>query len=404
VTAGWLLLLVACGSGPWSWLPGGGGSATTFTRWELARSERVDTTPTPTAIGPEGELLRSVLVRIVADHAIDAENPWALTHALVALGPNASLPDGTLVVDHLFTRWADVVSVPGGEGVRFPAKLGAVRIEPHTDLVLKSVTEVGVRPDRLVTVNGEERPLSDLYWGSVDRAWVDGDEVSFDGWNDTPWALRGLAAWAPPHQAHWNTSDGRSMDLDRFTDAVVARLVDEQQFLVEAAARGRSVPKRGQFIYGYTCGGAHLFQGAAYAVARGHGSQASREALQAQIPILFFRLHDELAQVDAAMRADPSLAPVLLVQRMKFLGHWLESVHSAAAMGLFSPDERQVKDLEFARDQLLVTVSAEAQLHMFERVPELWKIDEQLTLDLIGDSAHALRGLDLATGRVGIRY
>src|SRR5690606_11453591 len=120
-----------------------------------------------------------------------------------------------------------------------------------------------------------------------------------------------------------------------FTEAVVDKLHAETAFMRSAMQAGATVQKRKQGIFGYTCGGAHLIQGAHYAVARGFGSAAHRERAIAEIPVLFWRVDIELDAVDQAARQPPNYAPVLLEQRLKFLGHFLETVYRASALGLF---------------------------------------------------------------------
>src|SRR5690606_7932418 len=267
---------------------------------------------------PELRRTRERLLRIVQEHGRDPANPWAIGHAMLALGGDLELANGEPAVDWLFAHYAE----PAAHGVSFPERRGDVRIEPHSDLLLKALTESGIEPDRVVKVRGADHEIAELYAQSLCEAWVDGDAVSYGAWNDTPWALQGLAAWAPEGLA-WQAG-GRSMTLDAFTEAVVDKLHAETAFMRSAMAAGAAVQKRKQGIFGYTCGGAHLIQGAQYAVARGFGSDAHRERAVAEVPVLFWRVDLELAAVDEAARQHPNYAPILLEQRLKFLGHFLE--------------------------------------------------------------------------------
>lgn len=348
--------------------------------------------PAAVPMSPELQRTLDLLLGVVREHGRDPANPWAVTHAMLALGADVELTHGRDAVDWLFEEYAE----REGAGVGFPVSRGAIRIEPHKDLVLKALTEAGVAPDRGVVVQGEPATVGDLYRQSLCEAWVDGAQTSFGSWNDSPWALQGLAAWAPDGLA-WRTS-GRDMTVDGLTGAVVDRLHDETAFLRAAIAAGTPVEKRRQGIFGYTCGGAHLLQGAAHAVARGFGDDAHRQHVIDEVPVLYWRLDFELALVDQALSQHPEYGLVLMDQRLKFLGHFLESAHKLAASGLHEPDEAQRQALDRALVELVATVGQLEVAGVLGRLGELKGSNEQLYLDYIGDSAHAARGLQLATG------
>lgn len=365
---------------------------------ELALPSNVGLATATLEVTPELARVRARLLGIVEAHGRDPGNPWAVGHAMLALGADIELSNGQPAVDWLFSEYAELAP----NGVAFPARRGSVRVEPHSDLLLKSLAEAGVPPDRAVQVKGEERRLVDLYRQSLCETWVDGEAVSFGAWNDTPWALQGLAAWAPPGLS-W-TASGRAMTMDVFAEAVVDKLHAETAFLRSAMETGATVQKRKQGIFGYTCGGAHLLQGAHFAVARGFGSEAHRERAVAEIPVLFWRVDLELDAVDQAARQHPTYAPILLEQRLKFLGHFLETVYRAHAMGLFVPDDAQRRQLQRVADELVRTVDALDATGLLDRLDGLRGSNEQLFLDVVGDAAHAVRGIDLATGEATVRW
>lgn len=361
-------------------------------------AENEGRTAHPLELGPELKRVRERLVRIVDDYGRDPDNPWAIGHAMLVYGAELELTNGRPAVDWLFTEYAE----PGSHGIGFPEKRGRIRVEPHSDLLLKSLAEAGLGPDHAVTVQGKAYTLADLYRQSLCEAWVDGGAVSYGAWNDTPWALQALAAWAPEDLV-WTTT-GRTMTLDIFAGAVVDKLHAETAFMRSAMEAGSTVQKRKQGIFGYTCGGAHLIQGAHYAVARGFGNEAHRERAAAEIPVLFWRIDVELNAVDEAARQHPTYAPILLEQRLKFLGHFLETVYRASALGLFEPDEDQQQALERVANELVHTVDALEKTGLLDKLDELRKSNEQLFLDVVGDAAHAVRGIDLATGRATVAW
>jgi hypothetical protein len=351
-----------------------------------------------------GELAaRTVLVDVVRNHGLVADNPWAVSHALLALGPDVTLGNGQPAVDHLFAEFAELQSVGEHQGVAFPARRGGIRVEPHADLLLKAFTERGLTPDHAVRVGDVDTNLGALYGRSQCAAWTNSDQTGFTSWNDTPWALQGLAAWARPDDT-WIADAGHVMTMDRFTHDVVARLVAETSFLREAMAKGATVQKRKQGIFSYTCGGAHLLQGTTYAVARGFGEPTDKAAVVQELEVYTWRLDLELTAVDSLVTKHPEYTDLLLVQRMKFLGHYLETLHKAAALGLYADTSAHRTAIERGADELVATVNSLLEAGTFERMAHLKTSNEQLYLDLIGDSAHAVRGFGMHSGEGVIRY
>jgi hypothetical protein len=193
------------------------------------------------------------------------------------------------------------------------------------------------------------------------------------------------------------------MTLDTYTSSVVTKLGEETAFMRQAIRTGGTVQKRGQGIFGYTCGGAHFLQSAAYAVAQGYGLPKDRERIREEVDVLFWRLDLELGIVDEALKQHPEYALVLIEQRMKFLGHFLETAHKLAALELYEPTAEQSVALSRGRSELVNTVGVLQAMGVFDRLDELRQSNEQTYLDFIGDSAHALRGIDLSTGQGSIR-
>ncbi len=343
------------------------------------------------------DLARAVLDGMVRDFARDPENPWAVAHALLALGTDFQLTNGREPVGWLYERWGtlDAAGLPD-----FPTSAGEARVEPHTDLLLKSVAESGMASSTAITVQGRALTLQDAWFGAASRIWVAGETTSATSWNDTPWTLAALAAWAP-EDFEW-TAAGHPMSMDAFASAEVSRLRTETAFLREARGAGEEFRKRGQGIFAYTCGGAHLYQGAAFAVARGFGTPSDRVEIDEQTALLFWRFPIELRELDAVLKARPEMAPVLVAQRMKFIGHFLESVHRASAWGLHKPSGFERATLAGALVELVKTVELLVTMRVPASLPQIRATNEQLFLDYVGDAAHALKGLDLATGRAGV--
>lgn len=379
--------------------------------------ERQGTSPVVLPADPALDRTRERLLSVVRGHARDPGNPWAIVHAMLALGPDERLSNGEDPVDWLFSHYAEVDPVGGEDLPTFPTGRGEVRIEPHTDLVLKALTEGGVPPGRSVALaDGRRFPVGALYRHSLVRSWVTPSQTGFQqgAFNDTPWALQGLAAWGPD-DLEWTALGNRKMSLDAFTGAVVDKLVQETAELSTARAEGRVAKKDNRIgIFTYTCGGAHLLMGAAYAVGRGFGDTDDRAKVCDEHALWRYRIDVELAAIDPLLgRLDPGTTALLLSQRLKFLGHWLEATHKTLAMGVCPPTADDAAANRRVVDELVRTVEALDAMGAFAEMPTM-RTDpkyaavprgpEQLYLDLVGDSAHALRGLDLATGRGTVAY
>ncbi len=364
---------------------------------------------TPAPLPADDRYRRTVdkLVGVLQAHAGDPENPWAIGHGMLALGPDFALQNGKNATDHLFETYAEGFEVDGHRFLRFPRARGQQRVEPHASLMLKVLAETGASPDRPVVVDGQPHTLADLYRGALISASIDPvkNRSSFSSPNDMPWALQALATWAPPppdgaETLRWVAADGTVMSLQDFALFNTSVLVQESQFLFEAMQAGATFQKRGQGVFGFTCGGAHLLQGVAYAAGRGHRTELSDKALQAQVALMFWRLPQELKIYDEIMKKldNPQHMVMLLIQRLKFTGHFLETMHKMAILGIYQPTPQQAALLKGAADQVVLTVQALDEQGVYGELPALRKASEQMYLDMIGDSAHAVRGLRLAMG------
>lgn len=392
------------------------------------RMPETRTTPVPYTPNEADVALVKMLKDVVYTHARDPKNPWAVSHALLAIGPDAILTNDKKAVDYLFEEYAETFEVCGETLIRFPRSRGDIRIEPHTDLILKALTENAVPPETPVTVQGKKLTVGHLYRGSLHRAWVEGSTVPFgpgDGpgdqtnnWNDVPWALQGLTAYGPKGLT-WTAEGGRKMDMDAFVHATVDRLDAESQALQVAQQAGQTFNKvefaKAGGLVSMTCGGAHMLQGTAHALGRGYGEEGDRTRYQAQIDILFWRYQAELDAYTEALQTQPRYRTLIMMQRLKFLGHFLETTHKWAILGLFVPDEAQHQTMRDATVQLLATgyvlnqqgIYANLSKMIDPATPVIYPgliTNEQLYLDYVGDSAHAYRGLDLAIGHGKYAY
>lgn len=367
---------------------------------------RTTTVGSPVPPLPAYDVALGRLGEVVERYATDPANPWALAHGLLARGPELRVAGGGDPLDALVSTWAELHLGGGRPLFAFPRTQGEVRVEPHADLILKTIGEVGYAPDTPVTVSGQAATLADLYRYTLLRTFLvaKGNHASFLSPNDTPWTLQALAQWAPASELQWIALDDTPMDLDDLATFVAAVLTQESAWMFEAMQKGEKFQKAGQNLFSYTCGGAHLLQGAAYAAARGFGTDKAKKSVEVQVPLWFYRLPVELEIYDKVTSRNPAKATVLLAQRLKFLGHFVESLGKMMAMGQYTATREQSNLLEGAVQNLTLTVEALHRNGSFDQLDALKTSDPQLFLDLVGDAAHAIRGVEIVLGRGVVRW
>lgn len=367
---------------------------------------RTNAVPKPIPALPDYDVALATLGAVIDRYDGDPDSPWAVAHGLLARGRDFRISDGREAVPHIFANFAEPRMAGQYTLMGFPAMLGAVRVEPHTDLLLKNFAEVGVDPAAVYTTKKGQVPIADLYrWTLLKTHLVPSEnKSSFTDPGDISWNLQALANWAPSQELQWIALDGTPMDLDDLTTFSTAVLLQESGFMIQAMNKGQRFDRTGQPLFSYPCGASHLVQGVSYAVARGFGSPKDRKVVDGQVPLLFYRLPIELAIYDDAVKKFSTHRLKLSVQRMKFLGHWLETVSKMQAMGLFVPSPAQLTQIEGAAQNLVLTVDSLKKQGAFDTLDTLRAKDEQIYLDIIGDAGHAVRGLELALGRGKVNW
>lgn len=380
---------------------------------------------TPAPVGADDPALakalsaaKASLKQLVDRQGRNPQNPWAIAHAMLVFGPEMTIPGYEQpAVDFLAEHYGEPVQIGQETLWTFPSRKGDQLVDVHTDLLLKGFTEGGLAPDREVVVDGQPTFLGALYRRSLYRAWANDGRTGFRGhdMNDVPWALQALTAWAPTH-LEYRAENGQSMRLQDLTRELRQTIARETRDMKAARDAGQSMKKDiRQGFFKYTCGGQHMLQGLAYAVGRGFGNDADRHEVCEQIDLLGWRTDVELGTVDPIIATSGTEVKILLhVQRLKYLGHTLETVHKAAAMGVCELTDEQRKASRRVAAELVETVEALDQMGAFTdldriaRDPRFASIrkggGQQVVLDLIGDAAHAVRGIDMATGEGTILY
>jgi len=322
---------------------------------------------------------------------------------LVAEGQNMPLSNDQPAVEWLFSSYAERIKVGKSWALVFPEARGSTRIEPHPDLLLKALTDAGIPPDHPVTVKGHAHTVGDLYTGVLAETFYDSTthKSNFKTENDIPWTLFGLASWSEPGLV-WTNPAGQTTSFDALTDYAGQHLKTVTQFIAEAKSNGRPFQKRGQGIFAFSCGGAHMIQGVIHARLRGFGSASNDGPFEEQINRLVYRYPIELKQIDAGRTTHPEFKVPLLVQRLKLTGHTLETMARIAASG--APNAPAGTDLVPYAKQLAESVNLLQKAEVFNNLKTLRTKNEQLYLDVVGDSAHALRGLRIAMGQAQVVY
>ena len=217
-------------------------------------------------------------------------------------------------------------------------------------------------------------------------------------WRDVGWTLGVFAVTEKPGTS-WKTGDGQTISLDTVFDDALAELeLETAEIKAGMEQHLPQVAKRKQGLYAHSCGGLHFVQGV-LAWAR-HPAVKKRWAarLDTQIAIHFYRLESERRQYEAAYQqaitSMPQFKLPVLVQMVKFYGHWLETVaHFRDDFG-FKPTSMQKQDLNRAKAFLDLAVRALEEMKSLEQMDQLKKTQKQVYLDLIGDSCHAAHGLE----------
>lgn len=411
------LLLVACTQDPKPVTPPAGDEVTstvptgttppTAPGFPVAKATQ-NSAKSPSALTPSPDADRALaeLQKVCQTHGGDPENPWAIAHGLLAFGPEMTLSNGEPAVDYLYTRYAEVSEIQGQKLIAFPKERNGIEIEPHTDLVLKAITESGLPPEREVLVGGETFTLAHHWEHSLRTTFLNKNtsESSYVTPNDMPWGVQALSAWGTPGQTQWQAFEGTQMDLDDLVKLQAHVLTQESTFMYQAMLAGAPFEKKRQGVFNYTCGGAHLVQGSILPVAAGFGTAQDREKLAAQGTLLAYRYPIEMEIYEQARKQAPSQAMVLYVQQLKFVGHWLESMHKLTATGLFTPSALEQQVMAQAVGDLITTTAALKALGALDNAATIRESNNQLYLDIVGDSCHAVRGLELATGKSEVRW
>lgn len=335
--------------------------------------------------------------------AADPKNPWALAHGIKTLGPNFLASDGRKAIDVMVGDFLLKNTLPdGGPGEGSPfgyaryAKDGTP-IEPHTNLNTKALACEA------------HLPLSTKLkasWGTVSlQQLVDGVKAGFhhvpqspEYWKDVGWTLDLFAATLKPG-AKWKASDGTEINLDTVFDDALTELERETADLKDGMDKNLpQVDKRKQGVYAHSCGGLHFVQGVLAWAKNPPVRKKWGARVDTQAKILLYRVESERRQYDAAYQQALASAPqyklAVLVQMVKFYGHFLETAGRLKTDLAWKPDAAQAQTIAKAKAYLDAAVRELEAQKAFESMEQLKSTQKQVYLDLIGDSCHAAHGLE----------
>lgn len=335
-------------------------------------------------------------------HAADPKNAWALAHGIKTLGASYLAGDGRRAVEVMVGDFLEREALPDG-GVKPGGLWGYAKyakdgtpIEPHSNLNTKAL------------VGEAHLPLTTRFktaWGQVTLAQlVANAKRGFrhvpqhpDYWRDVGWTLDLLAHTEKPG-ARWATPEGTAIVLDQVFDDALAELERATAELRQGLeAHAPQVDKRKQGVYAHACGGLHFVQGVLAWAAHPAVRKRWGARVDGQIAVHFYRLESERRQYDAAYQQAVTRAPQyklpLLVQQVKFYGHWLETAGRFRDFG-WRPSPAQQQEVLRAKAYLDVAVRELERSQALEQMPTLQVQQPQVYLDLIGDSCHAAHGLE----------
>ena len=334
--------------------------------------------PPPARPSP-GDLLRNWC----REGAADPLNPWALAHGLAFEGRAFRARDGRLAADVIVSDFLQ------RDPLHFePFTSDGTPVEPHPHLMVKTLLLAGFSPSHVFRTPDGPVTLQALVNG-LPRDFRTTSALSPQG----AWTLDALSH-ALPHGATFTSGSRESVRLDAVMDEGLALLEREQaDLLAGMKAALPQVPKRRQGLYAHPCGGLHLVQ-AVLTHARHPAVRASWGArLDTQVDLLFYRLGSESRQYDAALAATPPTQRLpVLVQMVKFYGHWLETLGRYRDETGWIPTPAQLQVVEHA-GALLDGAARRLDASGAWRTREALKAaKDPLFLDLIGDTCHAARG------------
>lgn len=337
--------------------------------------------------------IKTFLHKFLQVHGRDPKNPWLLAHSLLALGKDLKLANGQLAIDRIVSGYLRSKKVGKKTIYYFPQGTQKNRIEPHPHMHLKTFLALGVPMSRTFKVNGENVTLRQIYQSALMTlpAKLGTDPGKY------AWLLHALYGRLQPYHWNWVNAKGELVRFFRVLFEYFKHTDKQVSFLRVMERRGvKQIPKRGQYIYKEPCGGFHMLQSAMRWMKYPMFSKKLTPLFDAQVELIFYRFKGEMnlyVSLFKKYQKHPAYRFLILLQQLKFLGHWLETLVKLREWKLFTPSPAQRLQIRHAAKSLVLTVALLHRLGFYQRLPQLKKRVYQYYLDLLGDSAHALHAL-----------
>lgn len=337
--------------------------------------------PLREATRAEAEKTLANLESWVKEGASDPSNAWALAHGITGFGKDLKTTDGRAAVDAIVIDY--VQKTP--EGWSFPPKTAeGLPVEPHKDLLIKTLLESGVPQDHVFKTKQGKVTLRQLFEDAEKRFAFPADDA---GWRNYAWSEYAMILGNKSLQ-RIDTAKG-PIDFKTMATKTLERLELEQGFLEPLLGKPEELEKRRQGIYAHHCGGLHFVQAAVLGAVVTQDPALMARARK-QLDLVLFRWDAERRIYKETLWNEPKYRWLLLVQELKFYGHVLETFALAKDYGLIEPDDALKLKMRQIAGDLAETASFLEEAYK----PAIKKeMPAQTQLDLIGDGCHAIRGL-----------
>ncbi|MDF1664066.1 MAG: hypothetical protein P1V97_20020, partial [Planctomycetota bacterium] len=295
-----------------------------------------------------------ILERVVKQSCSDADEPWAAVHGALAFGKDFKSSKGVSAIEASVLTHA---KFKDGR-VTFEAfNSEGEPVEPHPGLFAKVALELGHKMDsealKKKGLSAEKLAKDSLYALDMSKSL-----------HNQEWMLEILFRVGSETQKKEAAEKALALleAEQKYMEPMLADWEKSVQSFVKKARRvkGRPMPEA---IHRYFCGGTHLFHAVTLAISKGLLGDAGKSRYAKQMQILLFRAQAEssywnrqMTKVYGASMGEKQkryLIDLFYTQKLKILGHAVESWHKARLWKAYKASEKDkkimavvVKDLE----------------------------------------------------------